>query len=383
MAQSTPVAAGDTAGVPKLKRTPLYSTHRRLGAKIVEFAGWQMPVQYSGIIEEHLAVRARAGLFDVSHMGEIEVRGPDALDLCQKITCNDVSRVHDLQAQYNLLLNDGGGIVDDIVVHRLTDQYFMICVNASNAHKDFSWIKGHAEGRVEVIDKSADYAQLALQGPLAERILQRITTLDLPAIRYYRFAFGEVAGVHCLAARTGYTGEDGFELYCESERAVTLWDVLMDAGRDLGLLPAGLGARDTLRLERALPLYGHELDETTTPFEAGLDWVVKPAKGPFVGRESLQKQQEQGVARKLVGLEMTDAGIGRSHCAVLKDGRAIGVVTSGTKSPTLKKSIAMAYVPTEEAAVGNRLEVEIRGRKVAAAVVPLPFYRRTPAEKGR
>jgi aminomethyltransferase len=383
MAQSTPVEAGDAAGVPKLKRTALYSAHRRLGARIVEFAGWQMPVQYGGIIEEHLAVRERAGLFDVSHMGEIEVRGQDALALCQKITCNDVSRVHDLQAQYNLLLNDGGGIVDDIVVHRLTDQYFMICVNASNADKDFSWIKERAEGRVDVINKSADYAQMALQGPLAERILQRVTALDLPAIRYYRFAFGEVAGVHCLAARTGYTGEDGFELYCESERALTLWDALMDAGRGLGLLPAGLGARDTLRLERALPLYGHELDETTTPFEAGLDWVVKPAKGPFIGRESLQAQQERGVARKLVGLEMTGAGIGRSHCPVMKDGRAIGVVTSGTKSPTLKKSIAMAYVPAGEAAVGNRLEVEIRGRGVAAAVVPLPFYRRTPAEKGR
>jgi aminomethyltransferase len=343
---------------------------------MVEFGGWQMPVQYRGIIEEHVAVRRQAGLFDVSHMGEIEVRGADALASCQKISANDLARMSQNQAQYNLLLNEDGGIVDDVIFHRLGDQHYLVCVNAANIEKDFEWLKGHAGKDAEIIDRSAEYAQLALQGPLAETILQRLTSAALGPLGYFRFVFADVAETRCLIARTGYTGEDGFELYCESDRAEGLWSSLMEAGVPCGLVPAGLGARDTLRLERALPLYGHELDETTSPFEAGLSWVVKFSKGPFLGRERLLREKEEGPKRKLVGLEMTEPGIARSQCRIFKDGCCVGGVTSGTKSPTLKRSIALGYVESEQSAVNNELHVEIRGRSVSARLVKLPFYHR-------
>ncbi|MCZ6626563.1 MAG: glycine cleavage system aminomethyltransferase GcvT [Deltaproteobacteria bacterium] len=360
----------------RLKRTPLYRVHRRLGARIVEFGGWEMPVQYRGVIEEHLAVRSRAGLFDVSHMGELEVRGPHALDLCQRVTANDVSRMKTAQAQYNLLLNEEGGIVDDIVIYRLEENHFLICVNAANTDKDFQWIKEKSDGTVEVQDTSSRYVQLALQGPLAEKILQRLTPLRLEEIQPFHFSFGEISAIRCLVARTGYTGEDGFELYCDPNQGERLWDTLLEAGGEVGLQPVGLGARDTLRLERAFPLYGHELDDTTTPLEAGLEWVTKFSKGFFLGREALLKQRQEGVGRKLVGLETIEPGIARSHYPILKQGRPIGEVTSGTKSPTLKRSIALGYVLAEEAGVGNSVEIEIRGRKVGARIVSLPFYRR-------
>ena len=343
---------------------------------MVEFAGWKMPVQYRGVIEEHLAVRSRAGLFDVSHMGEVEVRGPGALDLCQRVTGNDVSRIKTAQAQYNLLLNEHGGIVDDIVVYRLETDHFLICVNAANTDKDFQWIKKNSRGRVEVQDTSSRYVQLALQGPLAEKILQRLTSVRLDEMRPFHFSFGEISMIRCLVARTGYTGEDGFELYCDSSQGERLWSALLDAGRDVGLQPAGLGARDTLRLERAFPLYGHELNETTTPLEAGLEWVTRFSKGSFLGREALLKQKREGVRRKLVGLEMIGPGIARSHYSILKQGQTIGEVTSGTKSPTLGRPIALGYVLAEEAGLGNTVEVEIRGRRVGARIVSLPFYRR-------
>jgi aminomethyltransferase len=280
------------------------------------------------------------------------------------------------QAQYNLLMNDKGGIVDDVIFYKLEANHFLICVNASNSDKDFAWIEEHAEGNVELENASSRYAQLALQGPLAEKILQPLTSLRLGEIRPFFFAFGDVSSIRCLVARTGYTGEDGFELYCGSPEAETLWNALLESGGPVGLEPAGLGARDTLRLEKAYPLYGHELDDTTTPLEAGLEWVTKLAKGSFVGRDVLLKQKEEGIRRKLVGMELLEPGIARAEYALFKDGKPIGRVTSGTKSPTLAQAIALAYVTIEESALENTVEVEIRGRKTRAKIVPVPFYRR-------
>ena len=359
-----------------MKRTPLYAAHRRAGAKIVEFAGWEMPVQYRGVINEHLAVRTRAGLFDVSHMGEIEIRGPGALELCQELTANDIARMKPQQAQYNLLMNERGGIVDDVIFYRIDPTHFLICVNASNSDKDFAWIQKHAKGQVEVENVSARYAQLALQGPLAEKILQPLGSLQLGEIKPFFFAWGQVATVRCLVARTGYTGEEGFELYCDSGDGENLWNALLESGRSVGLEPAGLGARDTLRLEKAYPLYGHELDDTTTPLEASLEWVIRFAKGPFIGREVLLQQKEAGLKRKLVGLELLEPGIARSEYPLFKNGKSIGRVTSGTRSPTLGKSIAIGYVSIEQAQLDNTVEVEIRGRRIPAKVASLPFYRR-------
>ena len=343
---------------------------------MVEFAGWEMPVQYRGVIEEHLAVRDKAGLFDVSHMGELEVEGPAALEFCQGLMANDLSRVRVGQAQYTLLLNESGGIVDDLVGYRLEENRFLFCVNAANTEKDFGWVKEKARGGSAIRDVSSRYVQLALQGPLAEKILQPMIPVRLDGIKPFHFASGEVSAIRCLVARTGYTGEDGFELYCDADKGENLWQELMDAGSGMGLQPAGLGARDTLRLEKAYPLYGHELDETVSPLEAGLDWVVKLSKGPFLGREPLARQKQEGVKRKLVGLEMTGPGIARAGYSILKRERPIGKVTSGTKSPTLAKPIALGFVPAEEAAVGNDVEVEVRGRSVGARIVSLPFYRR-------
>jgi aminomethyltransferase len=341
---------------------------------MVEFVGWEMPVQYRGVIEEHLAVRSKAGLFDVSHMGEIDVRGEDAIEFCQRITANDLSRTKVSQAQYNLLLNANGGIVDDVIFYRLEANHFLICVNAANSDKDFDWLRDHASGRLQIENVSARYAQLALQGPIAEKILQSLTSMELGSIRPFYFSVGEISSVRCLVARTGYTGEDGFELYCDPREAEPLWNKLMEVGTPMGMIAAGLAARDTLRLEKAYPLYGHEIDDTTTPFEAGLEWVVKLAKGPFTGREVLLRQKEQGVARKLVGLELIEPGIARSEYRLVKDGKPVGRVTSGTKSPSLQRSIAVGYVSVDQAFVGNSMDVEIRGKTARAKVVPLPFY---------
>jgi aminomethyltransferase len=342
---------------------------------MVEFAGWEMPVQYSGVIAEHLAVRSRAGLFDVSHMGEIKVGGAGAEALCQRLTANDVARMKVSQAQYNLLLNNQGGIVDDVIFYKRQPDDFFICVNASNSEKDFQWLREHATGEVQVENVSAEYAQLALQGPLAERILQRLTPINLADINSFYFTESQVAGIRCLIARTGYTGEAGFELYCQSGDAEKLWEDLLDEGSPTGLVPVGLGARDTLRLEKAYPLYGHELDDSTTPLEAGLEWVVKFPKGSFIGCEVLLRQKQEGAKRQLVGLELIEPGIARSDYRLLKNGRSIGRVTSGTRSPTLERSIALGYVTAEEAGIENMLEVEIRNKPVRAKVVPLPFYR--------
>ncbi len=355
------------------QRTPLYDTHVRAKARMVEFAGWEMPVQYAGILEEHEAVRTRAGVFDVSHMGEVVFRGPKALEALNRVFTNDLSKVVDGQAQYGCLCRDSGGIVDDVVVYRRGAEDVLVCVNAANRQKDFEWLEGHARG-ADVANESDAWGQLAVQGPLAAQVVQRLTKVNLSAIRTYRFAAGDVAGISCLVARTGYTGEDGFELFCPSDAAARLWDAVMDAGKPERIQPCGLGARDSLRLEMAYRLYGSDMDDGTTPLEAGLAWVVKLDKGDFVGREALVRQKEQGVARKLVGFALTDPGIARHGYPVLQDGRKVGVVTSGTKSPSLGTSIGLAYVPTALAAEGSTFAVEIRGRAAAARAVKTPFY---------
>jgi aminomethyltransferase len=357
------------------QRTPLYQCHVRAGARLVEFAGWEMPVQYEGLLAEHEAVRTRVGLFDVSHMGEVIFRGPKAQEALSKVFTNDLGKVADGQAQYGCLCRDSGGIVDDVVVYRRAADDFLVCVNAGNRQKDFEWLAGHAGG-ADVSNESDAWAQLALQGPKAAQLLQRLTKVNLSQMRSYRFAPGEVAGIPCLVARTGYTGEDGFELFCESSKGAALWDKLLDAGKPEQLQPAGLGARDSLRLEMAYRLYGSDMDDTTTPLEAGLAWVVKLDKGEFVGREALLRQREQGLARKLVGFTLTDPGIPRHGYGVLQDGRKVGDVTSGTKSPSLGTSVGLAYVPTALAAEGSTFAVEIRGRAAAARVVKTPFYLR-------
>ena len=357
------------------QRTPLYEAHVRAGARMVEFAGWEMPVQYQGILAEHAAVRERAGLFDVSHMGEIVFRGPGALEALQRLFTNDLSRCADGQAQYGCLCRESGGIVDDVVVYRRAADDLLVCVNAANRAKDFDWLRQRAGG-VPVANESDDWAQLALQGPLAAVVLQRLTGTRLSGVGTYRFTVGDVAGIPCLVARTGYTGEDGFELFCAPGESPRLWDALLEAGSGEGLCPCGLGARDSLRLEMTYRLYGADMDDDTTPLEAGLSWVVKLDKGEFVGREALLRQREAGLSRKLVGFALTEPGIARHGHAVLQDGRPAGVVTSGTRSPTLGTSIGLAYVPPGLTAEGSTFAIDIRGRPVSARVVKTPFYSR-------
>jgi aminomethyltransferase len=358
-----------------MKRTPLYAAHQALGARFVEFGGWEMPVQYTGITEEHHAVRQRAGLFDVSHMGQIELRGPHAIAVCQELTVNDLGRLRDGQAQYSLLCRPNGGVVDDIMVHRVSSERVLLCVNAANTEKDFTWISEHRAG-AEVLDRSAEFALLALQGPRAAAVLAAVSPGSLADMPPFDFREGHIAGRPALVARTGYTGEDGFELYCAPGDATALWDALLEAGARYGIAPAGLGARDTLRLERALPLYGHELTDDTTPLEAGLRWVVRLNKGSFIGRDALLRQQAVGVTRQLVGLVMIEPGIARQGYPIVGGGAAVGIITSGTKSPTLGKAIGLGYVANAWKEVGTRLGVEIRGRVIGAEVVRLPFYRR-------
>ena len=360
-------------------RTPLYEVHRREGGRFVDFAGWEMPVRYAGLSEEHQAVRERAGLFDVSHMGQISVAGKGATEFVQRLTPNDVTALEPGRAHYSGLLTERATYIDDILVYRLDESEWMLVVNASNRERALSWIEGHADG-VEIEDQSAATALLALQGPEAASVLQTLTDTDLGAIRYYRFARGKVGRCGALISRTGYTGEDGFELYVGSGDAEEVWQLLRDAGSAVDLMPCGLGARDTLRLEAAMALYGHELDEATTPLEAGLGWVVKWDAGEFIGRDVLERQREEGVERKLVGLEVTDRGIARHGYPITGDGARVGEVTSGTMSPTLGKAIALGYVPTGSSEIGTEVEIEIRGRGVAARVCPTPFYKRPKSD---
>ncbi len=361
-----------------LKRTPLYECHVQAGGKIVPFAGWELPVQYRGVVEEHRAVRAGVGLFDVSHMGEIEVKGSRALDFLQYVTCNDVSKMSDGRAQYSGLMTPRGTFVDDLLVHKLADRNYFLVVNAANKDKDYAYLCAQAAAfsGVDVIDRSAEWAQLAVQGPRAAQVVQRLTSADLGSLKYYRFMAAQVGSVEALAARTGYTGEDGFELYVRPGDAAGLWNAILAAGADEGIQPCGLGARDTLRFEACMHLYGNDIDDSTTPLEAGLQWIVKLDKGPFLGRKALLRQQANGVSRKLVGLEMVGRGIARHGYPVAKGGERVGVVTSGTFSPTLQRALALAYVPVELAREGEDLDVEIREQPVRAKVVPTPFYRR-------
>ncbi|HAD03529.1 MAG TPA: glycine cleavage system aminomethyltransferase GcvT [Desulfuromonas sp.] len=361
-----------------LQKTPLNAVHRALGARMVEFGGWDMPVQYRGVIDEHLAVRGAAGLFDVSHMGEIDVRGPGALAYLQELTINDVSRLVDGQVQYNAMCYPHGGTVDDITLYRFSPEHYFLCVNASNTDKDFAWMEqvladGDFPG-VKVHNVSVDYAQLALQGPAAAAILAPLCSQPLNSIGYYHFAEGLVAGTPALISRTGYTGEDGFELYFEPAAAESVWAALMEAGAGDGLAPIGLGARDTLRLEKKFALYGHELSESISPLEAGLGWITRLEKPSFVGREALLRQKSGGIPRRLIGLSMSEPGIPRADYPVFCNGEEVGVVTSGTMSPSLRLGIALALVRGNTAtAVGTPLEIGIRGRRVKAVVAKTPF----------
>ncbi len=359
-----------------LKRTALNAVHRAAGAKLVEFGGWEMPLEYSGIAEEHLAVRRAAGLFDVSHMGEIEVSGPASERLLQYLTANDVARLQIGQAQYTALMYPQGSAVDDCVVHRLERDRFLVCVNAANTANDFAWITQHDQEGAVVQDRSAEYSQLALQGPQAPSILARLTDADLRGLRTYWFLRARCCGVEGWIARTGYTGEDGFEFYFPPSESERVWDAMLEAGRPEGLVPAGLGARNTLRLEAAYPLYGHELDEETTLLEAGLGWICKFDKGDFMGREALLAEREKGLRKKLVGFEMVERGIARDGYTVWMEGQPVGKVTSGSPAPFLKKNIGLAYVPPRLAAVGAEMQIEIRGKLVAARQCALPFYKR-------
>jgi aminomethyltransferase len=343
---------------------------------MVDFGGWEMPVEYSGIIAEHMATRTAAGLFDVSHMGEIEVRGPHALELVQHVTSNDAAKLADGQAQYSGLLTDAGTFVDDLLVHRISDAHYLLCVNAGNQDKDFEYLRDHNRFGAAVENAGPRYSQLALQGPRALAILQRMTAAPIAALPYYRFTFGDVDGLACLIARTGYTGEDGFELYFPPEHSEKLWNGLLDAGQAQGLLPCGLGARNTLRLEAAMCLYGHEIDDTTTVWEANLGWICKLDKGDFLGREALIAQKNSGVKRRLVGFEMEGRLIARDGCAVMAAGNQAGRVTSGSPAPFLKKNIGMAYVPVESGAPGTEIEIAVRANRARARIVPMPFYKR-------
>jgi len=347
-----------------------------MGARMTNFGGWDMPLEYTGILAEHEAVRRRAGLFDVSHMGEIEVRGPQALDLVQWVSCNNAAKLAIGQAHYSGLMTSRGTFVDDLLVHKISDAHYLLCVNAGNQDADFDHIAANNPMRAQIENAGARYSQLAIQGPRAKEILQRLTPMALDPIRYYHFTFGKVDGVDCLIARTGYTGEDGFEIYFDPTHSEKLWNDLLEGGKAEGIIPCGLGARNTLRMEAGMCLYGHEIDDTTTPWEAGLAWICKLEKGAFLGSETLAKQKQAGMPRKLIGFEMVDKRIGRDGYPVTMGGREVGRVTSGGPAPFLKKNIGMAYVPPEPTAVGTEFEVSVRGQGAAARIVPLPFYKR-------
>ncbi|MDH3271627.1 MAG: glycine cleavage system aminomethyltransferase GcvT [Gemmatimonadota bacterium] len=358
-----------------IKHTSLYAEHVEAGGKMVPFAGFSMPVQYpSGITTEHAAVRQACGLFDVSHMGEFIVRGPQALDLVQRISVNDASKIDVGQAQYSAMCLPSGCVIDDLLVYRFEDRY-MLVVNAANIDKDWLWVSKHAASfDVSLEDASDATALLALQGPKARAVLRGLASLDVDDVKYYRFAEGEVAGVPGVISGTGYTGEDGFELYVPAERAPELWRALLSAGSDVGLLPAGLGARDSLRLEVGYALYGNDLDEKHTALESGLGWVTKLDKGDFIGRDALVRQKESGIERRLVGLRLTGRGFPRPGYDIVRDGSVVGTVTSGTVSPTLGYGIALGYVPTELAKPGTALQIDARGRLVDAVTQRPPFY---------
>jgi aminomethyltransferase len=362
-----------------LKRTSLFETHVASKAKMVDFGGWNMPVQYSGIVEEHSAVRQRVGLFDVSHMGEIMISGPESAHLVDYVSTNNAAKLKVGQAHYSALLYEHGGFVDDILVHKVSDTEWFLCVNASNQEKDFEHICANNNFDAEVEFASPRFAQIAIQGPKALDTLQKLTSTKLADIKYYWFTDGEVSGTPARIAHTGYTGEDGFEIYIEPSEAPRIWQELLNAGAEFDIKPCGLGARNTLRLEAKMALYGHELTASINPFEADLAWIVKMEKPDFIGRAALQKSLDKGLSRKLAGFEMTERGIGRDGYEVFCEGKAAGWVTSGGPSPTLNKNVGLCYLPLDHSAPGHTIQISIRNAPVAAVTVPTPFYKRPKA----
>lgn len=357
-------------------KTPLYDTHVALGAKMVPFGGFIMPVQYSGVIAEHMAVRTACGLFDVSHMGEVWLRGADALNNVNNLLTNDYNGMDDGQARYGMMCLENGGIIDDLIVYKKNDLEYLIVVNASNTDKDFAWISSHVFGDCVATNESDQVGQVALQGPKAETVLKKLTDeAMIPAKNYTAVFDGVVGGIPAIISRTGYTGEDGFELYCAASDVVALWNMVLEAGKNEGILPCGLGARDTLRLEAAMPLYGHELTEEINPYEAVLGIFVKPAKESFIGKEALI-EAKANLQRRRVGLKITGRGIAREHCDVYVGDQKIGFVSSGTHCPYIGGAIAMAYVPVEYKEPGTQVEIDVRGRRIAAEVIKTPFYKR-------
>jgi aminomethyltransferase len=365
----------DATKTANIKKTALYDTHASHGGKLVEFAGFWMPVQYRGIIDEHRKVRSSVGVFDVSHMGEFEFCGKAAGEFLQRMTINDVSKLAEYQAQYSAICYPNGGIVDDVIVYRWPDRYMMV-VNASNIEKDFAWLSEHKMSEADLSDVSDNYSLLAVQGRNAQATLQKLTKVDLAAIKYYWFNSGEIAGVPTFISRTGYTGEDGFEIGFAPSHSEKVWNAIFEAGKEFGIEPIGLGARDTLRLEMKYCLYGNDIDQTTNPLEAGLGWITKLDKGDFIGRDAMAKMKTAGIPRKLVGFDVEGKNIARHGYPILKDGAQIGHVTSGTFSPSLEKSIGLGYVASAHAAVGTELVMDIRGRAARARVVKAPFYQR-------
>jgi aminomethyltransferase len=358
-----------------VKRTPLYEAHVRLGGRMVPFAGFELPVQYQSILAEHAAVRERAGLFDVSHMGQLHLAGPGATAAVEWLVSCHAATLRPGRVRYGCLCNEAGGVVDDVTIYRLEAERWFLCVNAANVEKDYRWVVRHTPAGVEVRDRSDETALLALQGPASTAVVAACGAASLAALPRFAFTEARVGGVSALVSRTGYTGSDGFELYCASGDALALWDALLAAGSAHGLAPAGLGARDTLRLEAALPLYGHELDDETSPLEARLDRFVKRAGTPFLGGEAIERRRQSGPRKLLVGFEVEERGVARAGCALAHGGSEVGVVTSGAPSPTLGKSIGLGYVPPALAGPGTRLEVVVRGRGLAARVVETPFVR--------
>ena len=360
-----------------MKKTRLFECQKSLGGKMIEFFGWSMPVEFKGIIDEHMAVRKKAGLFDVSHMGEISVKGPEALEFLQYLTPNDVSRLFPIKAQYTALTTEKGTFVDDLLIYCLGENDYLLVVNAANIEKDYEWILSQkGEFTVWIENESDHYTQMALQGPKALEILQPLTELKLEEIKMFSAGWGSIAGEEVLISRTGYTGEDGFEIYTRSLNPERIYNLIMKSGKPFRLLPIGLGARDTLRLEATLMLYGNDIDDSTTVLEAGLGWLVKFKKGDFLGSKALLKQKKKGVKKKIVGFEIIGRGIARSHYPVFVQGEKLSEVTSGTFSPFLKKSIGLTYLPVVHTEVGTEIAIDIRGKLIPAKVVPLPFYKR-------
>ena len=360
-----------------MKRTRLFECQKSLGGKMIEFFGWEMPVEFKGIIDEHLAVRKRAGLFDVSHMGEISVRGPEALEFLQHLTPNDVSRLFPIKAQYTALTTQKGTFIDDLLIYCLDENDYLLVVNAANTEKDFEWILDHkGEFNVSIENVSDNYTQMALQGPKALDILQPLTELRLEEIKMFSAGWGSISGEKVLFSRTGYTGEDGFEIYTLSTKPERIYNLILRSGKSFELSPVGLGARDTLRLEATLMLYGNDIDDTTTVLEAGLGWLVKFKKGDFLGKKALLKQKKSGVKKKIVGFEITGRGIARPHYPVFVQGEKVSEVNSGTYAPFLKKSIGLTYLPIKYTEVDTEIAISIRETLTPAKIIPLPFYKR-------